>query len=251
MPSETRDILRYLSAKEIEQLIYVAMQSYLLFNHSSLYHLGNIQRFIEGLERSSLDISYINNEINSVKEDVKQLRGELSLFHPDKSLDIFRSDMNKLIEKIARSFNIVESYEVNVTDHIPYPSSTLFFILSEMLTNASKHNPGTVIRVKIEVNLRNHELEIKLHDNGKLALPAIDQDFKIVRVLLSYTNILTDVDPSTASGLWLIIDTVYESSGKFLVRKSAELGGNEFCIRLPIIGLWKDGVLERGASAHE
>lgn len=121
-----------------------------------------------------------------------------------------------------------------------YPNPALFTIFHELIANAIKHSEKPA-QVRIAWKIRYEKFVCEIDDDGpglcdKLSTTYLDR-WKL------------GVNPR--AGLFTVEETMRDSKGCLLFRRSAELGGTQVKIELPLVGYWIEDELRTWRTVYE
>ncbi|MGD2089935.1 MAG: ATP-binding protein [Candidatus Aminicenantes bacterium] len=145
---------------------------------------------------------------------------------------------------ISKPLNIVKrfegKYKIDVFDlkingkssktlEIIFPENVLYGIISELITNADKHNKSKS-KIEIKWGIQGSRFTLEVHDNGNG-----------ISDKLSDKYIPLDLLMPKSSGLHLINRIICLCGGHLFFSKSRHLGGTKVYIDFPIIAYYKRG----------
>lgn len=149
----------------------------------------------------------------------KQVLEEMQRFHPETTIQVRESS--------DWSLDLI------------YPNVALFTIFHELITHAVKDS-GSSAHVRIAWHMSFDKFICEIDDNGPGLCDRLSETY------LDRWGL--DIDPW--AGLLTVEQTIQDSQGSLLYRRSADLGGTQVKIEFPLVGYWQEDKLHQWNTVY-
>lgn len=188
----------------------------------------NVVRGYAELIREQLSADELNEECSKILATVDELIQHTEQAKRIKQITqangkIHTHDLSKLIPQLLSDHPLLSNasdVSTKLPDRAIVETNRMFVdALSELLTNAIKHNDSESSQIRIEVNPDNgplHLVEILIIDNGPGIPPS--------ELMVMESGTEKDLNHLSGEGLWFVEWTVRHSGGEFKIKETGQTG---------------------------
>lgn len=202
--------------------------------------LSTIQMATDRLSKKRGDDQLVQNQIESIQEDVADMNNIVSTFliyskMLSTDIQLHKENLNIVswVEKVIKpftssKFQIKLTHTITDSFHINFDKQILKHALTNLLSNAIKLAKSQLL---ISMDIDENNIHIHVDDDG----PGLHVDS--AHLLFDEYATAVDIDPADKHiglGLAIVKKVVLLHSGHVSVDKSAKLGGAKFTISLPL-----------------